>query len=94
MNLIDRDALIECKFKNPISYNAFVNLVKRQTIVNKWIPCSERLPEESGKYLVTVKNGNVYAGAFSAYDNKFQCAATAWMPLPEPYGEEQNDEHD
>ncbi len=35
MNLIDRDALIECKFKNPISYNAFVNLVKRQPTIEE-----------------------------------------------------------
>ena len=28
--LIDADKLIECKFKNAISYNAFVNLVKWQ----------------------------------------------------------------
>lgn len=30
MRLIDADALIANKFKNPISYNAFVSLVKRQ----------------------------------------------------------------
>ena len=55
----------------------------------RWIPLSERLPERSGKYLVTVKNGNVYAGTFSAYEMAFTCAATAWMPLPDPWeGEE------
>lgn len=52
---------------------------------NKWIPVSERLPEKTGKYLVTVKNGNVYAGVFDEYSGQFQCAATAWMPLPDPY---------
>lgn len=31
--LIDADKLMEQKFKNPISYNAFVNLVKRQPTV-------------------------------------------------------------
>lgn len=30
MAYIDRDKLIENKFKNDISYNAFVSLVKRQ----------------------------------------------------------------
>lgn len=50
-----------------------------------WIPVSERLPEKAGKYLVTVKNGNVYAGVYDAFSGQFQCAATAWMPLPEPY---------
>lgn len=32
--LIDADVLIENRFKNDISYNAFVNLVKRQTTVD------------------------------------------------------------
>lgn len=58
----------------------------------RWIPCAVRLPEKSGKYLVTVENGNVYAGTFSAYDRAFMCAATAWAPLPEPYKEEEQDE--
>ena len=53
--------------------------------VQRWIPVSERLPEKSGKYLVTVQNGNVYAGTFDAYSGRFQCAAVAWQPLPEPY---------
>ena len=34
MRLIDADALIENKFKNDISYNAFKNLVKRQPSVD------------------------------------------------------------
>ena len=34
MRLIDADALIANKFKNDISYNAFVNLVKRQETVD------------------------------------------------------------
>lgn len=58
-----------------------------------WIPCEERLPETTGKYLVSVKNGNVYANVFDGFSKKFQCAAVAWMPLPEPYkGERKDDE--
>lgn len=58
MRLIDADALIEYRFKNPISYNAFVNLVKRMPTAEppKWIPVSERLPERPGVYLVTTLN--------------------------------------
>lgn len=55
----------------------------------QWIPCSERLPEKAGKYLFSVQNGNVYAGTFDQYSHRFQCAAVAWMPLPEPYQEEE-----
>lgn len=52
---------------------------------SRWIPVEERLPENPGKYLVTVKNGNVYAGTFDAYSGQFQGAVLAWMPLPSPY---------
>ncbi len=47
MRLIDADALLECQFKNDISYKALCSLVKRQSTVNapRWIPCSETLPE-------------------------------------------------
>ena len=51
----------------------------------KWIPVEERLPENSGSYLVTVQNGNVYSATFDVYSKKFYCKATAWMPLPEAY---------
>lgn len=34
MRLIDADKLLENSFKNPISYNAFCNLVKRQMPVD------------------------------------------------------------
>ena len=57
----------------------------------RWIPVSERLPKKSGKYLVTVKNGNVYAGTYDAFSGKFQCAVTAWRPLPKPYKAEGSD---
>lgn len=64
----------------------------------QWIPCSERLPEKSGRYLVT----NTRLGAFEVtwnifYNGKgeaqegwlYEDGTIAWMPLPEPYkGEE------
>lgn len=44
MRLIDADALLQCKFSNPIGYTAFSNLVKRQPTIEpdqekpaKWI---------------------------------------------------------
>lgn len=70
---------------------AMTNLMMMPTAeprTGKWIPVTKRLPEESGKYLVTVSNGNVYAGTFSAFEKRFSCAAIAWMPLPAPYEEE------
>lgn len=57
----------------------------------KWIPVEERLPENSGSYLVTVQNGNVYSATFDACSKKFYCKATAWMPLPEAYKKDEYD---
>lgn len=100
MRLIDADALIANKFKNAISYNAFVNLVKRQETVEperQWIPCSERLPGE-GTNVILSDDLNVTIGRLIHYtdigykweidhwDNDFE-DWQAWMPSPEPYGE-------
>lgn len=70
--------------------------------LGQWIPCSERLPEESGKYEVTALD----AGRLIVTQVKWQpklkswnltgamayWKITAWKPLPEPY--RQNDEGD
>lgn len=59
-----------------------------------WIPCSERLPEKEGYYLITkeclgfvgVDTRYYYterdSGYWSLYENG---TVIAWMPLPEPY---------
>ena len=68
---------------------------------SQWIPCSERLPEEDGQYLITVKyihvDGyeDIYAEHGNWTDGKWDmfcfghCGEVenilAWMPLPEPY---------
>ena len=51
MRLIDADELITQQFKNPISYKAFVNLVKRQPTIEPvrktgkcvWCDCPYRI---------------------------------------------------
>lgn len=65
---------------------------------SRWIPCSERLPEKWGDYLVTSKwkgvgSGTVYIETNMAVYNKRAGKwdhpdVIAWMPLPEPYEEE------
>lgn len=70
-----------------------------------WIPTSERLPEESGKVLVclaygciNVVNYSVKHRKFNNYDDcpEFPTRAfenvVAWMPLPEPYKEDGENE--
>ena len=57
----------------------------------RWIPCSERLPETYGAYLVQ----DVYGTIFVDYWRGYWVAKTtmvAWMPLPEPYREERTEE--
>lgn len=64
----------------------------------RWIPCSEKLPEDDE--VVLVSDGIDYAVAFwrsdaEAWDDplhgwldSFEFDVKAWMPLPEPYREE------
>lgn len=60
----------------------------------EWIPCSERLPSESGWYLVTVQgyetvtDVSLYSADGSAWgDVSTKQKVTAWTPLPKPYRE-------
>ena len=57
----------------------------------QWIPCSERLPEKTNPYLVTVSNWNIpqQVDHFSTYSgwNEYGDRVLAWMPLPAPYRE-------
>ena len=61
----------------------------------RWIPCSERLPEKDGRYQVT-RHDDVTNTEFidilwyedNLWWNRHSTgnyAVTAWMPLPEPY---------
>ena len=68
-----------------------------------WIPCSERLPEDEQPILFSTTTGRVHQGRFHrdnsvnrwyssldkmrAYNN----VVNAWMPLPEPYKEDDHD---
>lgn len=62
-----------------------------------WIPCSERFPENEGMYLITSKVLDKTEIQYVFYQpniGMFICNGTplAWMPLPEPYREEDANE--
>ena len=71
----------------------------------QWIPCSERLPDQYGNYLISIDGEEPDIGTINPNDprgwslcdaNGFYWASdkmlniTAWMPLPEPYRGEQD----
>lgn len=63
-------------------------------ISSGWIPCSERLPDKEGTYLVTLKKWETITFArFTDIKTNphFNALVIAWMPLPQPYTEEQKE---
>ena len=78
---------------------------------NGWIPVSERLPEEDGRYLVTFKYGikvcmvgygsckrtvlgyPIGHGWYSLEEAQYYAedSIIAWMPIPYPYHESNNE---
>ena len=70
----------------------------------QWIPCSERLPEDESYILVSFENstmpdiaryeendegGTFYPGDDEKSYSSYGFFVNAWMPLPEPYREEE-----
>lgn len=66
---------------------------KDTNVLGKWIPCSERLPEDAMNVIAQFSSGTVtelrYAGngIFEGIYEYSTKVIIAWMPLPEPYKE-------
>ena len=94
------------KITNAEGKNIF-EIIEAQPQVGGWIPVSERLPEDGYGVLVTVngKHNNItfvdaleiaeYDGDFGwiveGYPQWTDPDVTAWMPLPEPYKESEEE---
>ena len=101
MKLIDADALNPMRC--PRSIAEMRKWIDEQPTISQWIPVSERLPKEYEDVLVTLvcnENGGYICVAIDciAYDGKwfahYNDSVVAWMPLPEPYKESDNDAKD
>lgn len=76
-------------------HKLILELLEQQPKVGHWIPVSERLPEESGRYLISVLDGVGRRTTVAPYQPRYKAwtmtgrmaywKVIAWMPLPEPY---------
>lgn len=71
-----------------------IRFIVSQPKIGGWIPCSERLPDESGFYMVTKKikeTGNRFTGKSrfdieKGWNDSLNFVdIVAWQPLPEEY---------
>jgi len=66
-------------------------IIKRLPSAQQWIPCSERLPDQNGKYLVVGRQKAINILKFDGGRWYGKWGVVAWMPLPSPYREEVSD---
>lgn len=91
---------INCTLSD-FAYHVF-DCIKSQPKVGEWIPCSEQFPEESGTYIVNAIENHIVHVTFAKWmprmkrwnlsGNRSYWKVTAWMPLPNPYRPEKEDE--
>ena len=62
--------------------------IKALPSAQQWIPCSERLPDQNGKYLVVGRQKAINILKFDGGRWYGKWGVVAWMPLPSPYREE------
>ena len=64
------------------------SFVRENQSAQQWIPCSERLPDQNGKYLVVGRQKAINILKFDGGRWYGKWGVVAWMPLPSPYREE------
>lgn len=97
----DVDTGLQIKMKQAVTFvlGKAIDIIHEEAEAynDGWIPCSERLPEEAGNYLVTRIDGTVNMGMFVFFANRGffnpYCdllrfpdkEVVAWQPAPVPY---------
>ena len=94
--------ILKSKFAEEVTEAEIEALVEAKEHKGGWIPCSERLPEEDGVYIISLKEYSGLICCAVAYltlnhpkwkwwdlENEYEYyeAVIAWQPLPEPYKE-------
>ena len=92
-------AIQECGFGDPRpTYETVASyLMSHGVTVQEWIDVKDRLPEESGIYIVTANDGHAQRVSFVQWQKKSRMwnltgarsywRVTHWMPMPEPQKE-------
>ena len=84
-----RNECLECA-KEHEQLAEWLTELKERREADKWIPVSERLPEYSGLYLISVDDVVTVAnftGTYFMHRGGGRVEVYAWKPLPKPYGE-------
>lgn len=105
MRLIDADALlydleiVPLTGDGGVDANDLDDIIKRQPTIETqhWIPCKESLPPSGTACFVTVECSGEKSTCISTFDHgtgwsnlEYGERVVSWMPLPEPYGGEQD----
>ena len=82
------------KFDCMMNENRCINTSADVEPVQEWIPVTERLPEESGMYIITANDGHAQRVSFVQWQKKNRMwnltgarsywRVTHWQPLPQP----------
>ena len=65
--------------------DVYEGIVEQLPSAQQWIPCSERLPDQNGKYLVVGRQKAINILKFDGGRWYGKWGVVAWMPLPSPY---------
>lgn len=86
MDLISRQDAIDAVLKRDAGCGIdSAEVIKDLPSAPQWIPCSERLPKEDGRYLCTYSDFGTCVDFGLYTDGQWIIEPIAWMPLPQPW---------